>query len=279
MPFSARSLRKRAFKRKSEGKSSSSVQSSNLPIRSSSADRFANASWYLWRLPGVRNTVVTRANRKVIFHQVAPTGVFLLDQFNLPCPAPILHLALTRFGVIAGRKVRIPDEAAALVLCRKAGERACFVLPSPSCNIVSMADIKRPVLHTGRDVNIEHTITPDLNVPTMFFIGDQVFRRANPGLSGRFCFLSQPPWILTFVRKAGTGLAGPRDTPPNRFANASWHLWWLDGNQIIGSSALSGRWTRWARPPQINAGPLPSSSDGPQAWARARLSSARQTLL
>ena len=116
---------------------------------------------------------MTRAYWMGIFDKITPAWVFLFDQFNLPSSAPILHLSLAGFRLFARWKIAVPDQAAAIILSCKTRKGTSFVLPSASQNIVSMADIKRPILHTGRDVNIKHRITPDTHVRIMFWLRRQ----------------------------------------------------------------------------------------------------------
>ncbi len=102
-----------------------------------------------------RDAVVSATDRKLIFHQVAPFGIVGFDQLNFPLAPPILHLSLSIFGLVAGWKFRIPDQAPTFVFARKTRNFTGLMLPRASDNIVGLTNIECAIFHAGRDVDIE----------------------------------------------------------------------------------------------------------------------------
>ena len=119
-----------------------------------------------------------------ILCQITPSRIVLFNQVDLPSSSPILHLPLAVLGIFARWKFGKPDKPSALILARKPGNFSGLMLPGTPDNIVGMADIKRPVLHTGRDVNVEHLITPEQDVPILIQPANQPVLPTKVGIHG-----------------------------------------------------------------------------------------------
>src|SRR3546814_8266085 len=95
--------------------------------------------------------------------EVLPLVIAALDQPDLPGAGPLLHrlLTLDRAGdFLVGLDM---DQARDAVSSCEAGADALPVLPDAAGDVVGDANVKRPVLAAGKDVNIvrhHHAPTP-----------------------------------------------------------------------------------------------------------------------
>ncbi len=84
--------------------------------------------------------------------QIAPSRIAFLNQIDLPLPAPVLELLLTRNGEVHGAEELEMDEAVDAVSAGEPLDGALAVLMKPREKVGSHADIQRFAKATRKDV-------------------------------------------------------------------------------------------------------------------------------
>lgn len=106
---------------------------------------------FLGGLPVLR----VHADAEHVVEEVAPGGVLLFDEAELPGAAPFLDAAFAGEGVVAGGVGFGPDEPLAAVLLRVAVEGSVAVLEGADLEVVGVADVGRAVAAAGHDAGPE----------------------------------------------------------------------------------------------------------------------------
>src|SRR5262245_30104915 len=87
--------------------------------------------------------------------EVAPVGIGLLDQTNLPGAMPFLDLLLANDGGLRSLVRLVPDQALHTVFLGEALEPLVPMLPHATIGVAGDADIERAVFPAGEDVDDE----------------------------------------------------------------------------------------------------------------------------
>src|SRR3954468_16799048 len=85
--------------------------------------------------------------------QVAPMGIVLFDQLNLPVAAPVLELLFARDRLVRGWVVFGVDQAVYRVLLDELRALAAAMLFETGAKIIGHADVERSVASAGEDVD------------------------------------------------------------------------------------------------------------------------------
>src|SRR5262249_48764475 len=85
--------------------------------------------------------------------QITPCGIELLNQLDLPCPAPALHRMLARARFEDRAVVFEVDELGHSILARESRHRLRLVVANAANEIVGHADVERTVPLAGEDVD------------------------------------------------------------------------------------------------------------------------------
>jgi hypothetical protein len=85
--------------------------------------------------------------------EIAPSGVGLLDEVELPFPEPALEALLPLDGVLDAKMIFVPDQKVHAVLTREPWNQSLAMLVHPARQITGDSDVKGAVTARGEDVN------------------------------------------------------------------------------------------------------------------------------
>src|SRR6185312_804997 len=96
-----------------------------------------------------------RARLEEVRIEVAPLGIDLLDQADLPGPVPLLHRPLAREGGLTRVEPLVVDEPGDAVSCCETWLFLVNVFPDTVHEVFGRPEVQRPVAAAGQHVDEE----------------------------------------------------------------------------------------------------------------------------